>query len=118
MGFMRRLMELRPWYRMVPDQTVIIRGQGGGEDHIQCAGAEDGSFAVAYLPFGNPVWIAMEKLEGSRLKALWYNPRSGEWLYIGIYTNSGVREFAPPSNGPQEDWVLVLEDEQKNYPAV
>jgi len=117
MGHLRKLFELRPWYRMVPDQSLIAIGQGSGEDHIQAARAEDGSFLVAYLPFGNRVGIHMDKLTAPRLKAQWYDPREGTWVAIGEYTNRGIREFVPPSNGEQNDWVLVIEDQTKNYPT-
>src|SRR5206468_4159937 len=109
-------LELRPWYRMLPDQSVIAAGQGEGEDHIQAGRAEDGSFILAYLTFGHRVAIHMDKLSGKRIKAQWYDPREGTWTVIGQYSNSGVREFVPPSNGDQNDWILVLDDAQKNYP--
>src|SRR5712691_1741213 len=111
-GLMRQLFELRAWYQMVPDQSVIATGQDEGEDHIQAARAEDGSFIIAYLPHGNPVGIDLKKISGSEVKAQWYDPREGTWLPIGQHSNTGVREFAPPSTGEKDDWVVVLEDGQ------
>src|SRR5436190_6333712 len=61
-GFLRRLFELRPWYQLVPDQSVIAVGQAEGEDHIQAARAEDGSFLIAYLPTGKSITVALDKL--------------------------------------------------------
>ncbi len=116
-GYMRRLLELRPWYRMVPDQSVIAAGQGEGEDHVQAARADDGGFVLAYLPFGNPVSIHMDRITGPRVKAQWYDPRDGTFSPIGEYANTGVREFAAPSRGEQDDWVLALEDARKEYPT-
>jgi len=116
-GLMRKLFELRPWYKMVPDQSVIAAGQGEGEDHIQVARAEDGSFIIAYSTFGNPFSIRMDKNSGTKVKAQWYNPRNGTWTDIGQYSNTGVLEFNPPSSGDRNDWVLVLEDTGKNYPV-
>lgn len=115
-GIARRLFELRPWYHMVPDQTVIAEGQGEGEDHIQAARAVDGSFIVAYLTFGNPATIKMNSLTASKVKAQWYDPRQGSWQHIEEYSNTGVQKFTPPTHGDQNDWVLVLEDTEKNYP--
>jgi hypothetical protein len=116
MGVMRKLFELRPWYRMVPDQSVIAFGQGEGEDHIQAGRAADGSFIIAYSPFGHLIGVHMDKLSGKNIKAHWYDPREGTWISIGQYSNTGIREFVPPSNGAQSDWVLVLEDMDKHYP--
>ncbi|HUW83283.1 MAG TPA: glycoside hydrolase family 140 protein [Phycisphaerae bacterium] len=117
MGLMRRLIELRPWYRAVPDESVIADGQGDGEDHIQAARADDGSFLLAYLPFGHPVAIDMGKLAADRVKAHWYGPREGTWLPIGQFAGAGVQPFTPPSSGEKDDWVLVLDDAAENYPT-
>jgi hypothetical protein len=115
-GLMRRLFELRPWYKLVPDQSVIAAGQADGEDHIQAARAADGSFLVAYLPTGKPVTIAMDKLSARQIRAQWYDPRQGTWTAIGEYANSGNRKFGAPSTGENNDWVLVLEDAAKKFP--
>jgi WD40 repeat protein len=110
MGFMRRLFEQRPWYKLVPDQSVIDDGQGEGNDHVRAARAKDGSFVVAYLPTGKPVRIKTDKVSGQEVIARWYNPRKGTWIPAGRFANKGVREFAAPSRGEKEDWVLVLDD--------
>jgi hypothetical protein len=115
-GLMRRLFELRPWYKLVPDQSVIAVGQGEGEDHVRAARAGDGGFVVVYLPTGRPVSIKMDKVAGKAVKAQWYDPRKGTWLLIGEYANTGVREFTAPTRGAKEDWVLVLEDAARGYP--
>jgi hypothetical protein len=117
MGWVRKLFESRPWHRLAPDQSVIAAGQGEGEDHIQASRAEDGSFIIAYLTFGRYIAVHMDKLSGTKIKAQWYDPREGTWRLIGQYTNKGVREFVPPSNGDQNDWILVLEDMEKSYPS-
>jgi hypothetical protein len=113
-GFIRRLFEMRPWHKMVPDQSVIAGGQGEGEDHVQAARAADGSFVIAYLPTGNPVSIHLDKLSGEKVHARWYDPREGSWRPApagsGQYRNTGVQEFVSPSQGEKSDWVLVLED--------
>jgi hypothetical protein len=114
-GLMRRLFELRPWYEMVPDQSVIASGQAEGEDHVQAARAKDGSFLVAYVPTGKPLEVRMDKLSGKEAKAHWYDPRKGAWTSIGQYANTGVREFVPPSRGDESDWVLVIDDAAKKY---
>jgi hypothetical protein len=116
MGYMRRLLELRPWYRLVPDQSLIMAGQGEGEDHVQAALAEDGSFALAYLPFGHVVIAKTSRISGSSVKAQWFNPRDGSFTQIGRYSNRDMCEFVPPSNGDDNDWVLVLEDASKDLP--
>ena len=116
-GFMRRLFELRSWYKLVPDQSVVASGFGDGEDHVQAARAEDGSFLIAYLPQGHVVGIHMAKISGKKIKARWYDPREGTWREIGEYANSGTHEFVAPSQGDRSDWILVLDDAEKGYPT-
>jgi hypothetical protein len=116
-GLMRQLFERRPWYKLVPDQSVIVSGQGDGEDHIQAARADDGSFALAYLPHGGKIGIHMDKQAGKQVKALWYDPRTAKWHEIGEYPNVGTREFVAPTKGDRDDWVLVLDNTTKGYPT-
>jgi hypothetical protein len=118
MSHLRKLLELRPWHAMVPDQSVIFAGQGEGEDHIQAARAGDGSFVLAYLPFGQTVVMHMAKIAGSPVRAQWYNPRAGTFTQIAEYPNTpDLREFVAPTMGEGNDWVLVLEDANRNYPV-
>ena len=112
-GLMRRLFEMRPWYKLVPDPSVVASGQDEGEEHVQAARAEDGSFVLAYLPQGRPVGIRMDKISARSVRASWYDPREGTWREIGEYSNAGTREFAAPSQGPQSDWVLVLDAKER-----
>src|SRR5262249_57393121 len=96
-----RLFELRPWYRLVPDQSVLASDEGNGTDRIVAARAEDGSFVMAYLPTGQPVGLKMDKLSGKSVKARWYDPREGTWREIGEDPNNGAREiFAPGPRAP------------------
>jgi hypothetical protein len=116
-GYMRRLFELRPWYKLVPDQSVLASGQGEQDDHVQAARAEDRSFLIAYLPRGHAVSIHLDQIAGKKVKARWYDPRAGTWREIGEYANTGTREFVAPSQGARSDWVLVLDDAAKGYPT-
>jgi hypothetical protein len=115
-GLMRRLFELRPWHKLVPDQSLLAAQSAEDADHVRAARAEDGSFALVYLPTGKPVSIQMHKLTGKKIVARWYDPRDGTWRDAGEHANTGVREFAAPTQGAQSDWLLVLDDATKGYP--
>jgi hypothetical protein len=117
MGLMRRLFELRPWHQLVPDQSVIAKGQGNGIDHVQAARAEDGSFLVVYVPTGKPLGLQLGKLTVKEVKAQWYDPRKGTWVAAGRFPNTAVQKFVPPSSGAKNDWVLVVEDGAVNLPT-
>ncbi len=117
MGFMRKLFESRPFLKMVPDQEVLAKVFGQNKNMIRAARGEDGSFAIIYTPYGNPVHINLKKLSGDEISGFWYNPREGTSLPIESFKNSkNIKAFVPPSGGQMTDWVLVLDDKQKNYP--
>ncbi len=60
----------------------------------------------------------MEVIKATKVKAWWFNPRDGKAAAIGTFDNKGRREFAPPTPGELLDWVLVLDDAAKKYPAL
>ena len=117
MGMVGELFESRPWQKLRPDQGLVVAGQGQGEDHIQAACAEDGSFLFAYLTFGNPITVDITRIAGAPVRAHWFDPRRGTWSAIGEYPNTGKQEFVPPHSGGVWDWVLVLDEAVKAYPA-
>ncbi len=117
MGIMCRLFELRPWYQLVPDQSLLAGCEGTGEDHIQAARAADGSFALTYTPRGKPFTVDLAVLRARSILARWYDPKNGEWIAIEEFHGKKNQTFTPPSRGDQDDWVLVLEDAVRNYPT-
>ncbi len=108
MGHLRRLLERHAWQLLEPDLAIVADGQGLGEAHIQSARAADGSFALAYLPFGHRMSAALHRLRGPRVEASWFDPRSGASDSIGTYPADGEQAFQPPTTGPTDDWVLEL----------
>ena len=117
MGIMRRLFESRRWQKLEPDQSIIVAGQRRGENHVQAARASDGEFLFVYIPRGSKLTIDMTKIKGRQAIAYWFNPRDGQATMIGAFPCRGKREFSPPSHGVGNDWVLVLDDAQTNFPV-
>lgn len=103
---------------LVPDQSAIYGTNRRDSTHIRAAVASDGSFLVAFVAIGQPVNIVMNKIAGQKIKAWWYSPRDGKATEIGEFDNQGIETFVPPSSGIDNDWILVLDDLSKNYPAV
>ena len=97
---------------------MIVAGQGTGADHVQATSSEDGSYAFVYVPTGRQaVTIATHIIFGNMVRAWWYDPREGTAAAIGEFANTREREFTPPSSGRGHDWVLVLDDAARNFPA-
>ncbi|HWS90425.1 MAG TPA: glycoside hydrolase family 140 protein [Pyrinomonadaceae bacterium] len=117
MGHLRRLFESRPFDRLVPDQTMLPGGPVEGPAHRRAARAADGSFALIYMPEGGPLPFVAVKLGGKFVRAYWYNPRDGTAEPAGRFPGGRRARFgAPPTGGRGQDWVLVLDDESRNFP--
>lgn len=107
-GYMRRLFEQFAWEKLVPDQSLIVSENAEGEDHVQAAIANDGSFAILYIPTGKPVMIRQGRLPCDEIEAKWYNPRIDAEIRIGRIAYTMRIKFGFPSMGDKEDWVLIL----------
>lgn len=123
MGYGRRLMESRPFLNRVPDDSVIVPADppssvpGAGLKRFVATRDQAGTFAMVYVPTGRSFKVRMDKISGGKVKAWWFNPRDGKARLIGQFPNTGEREFTSPDRGENLDWVLVLDDASKNYPA-
>jgi hypothetical protein len=123
MQYGRWLMESRPFLTRIPDDSIIATNRvptsipGTGRYHFVATRDVDGTYAMIYAPIGRPFIVRMNAIKGSKVKAWWFNPRDGNATAIGEYENSGEREFVSPDKGEMMDWVLVLDDASKKYPA-
>lgn len=117
MGYMRQLFESRPFLEMVPDQSVLTNVYGQDKRTIRAARGADSSFVLVYSSYGAPIHLRLEKLAADTLSGYWYNPREGKSSLIPPFANTRkTKAFVPPSSGDRTDWVLVLDDPEKNYP--
>ncbi|HEU5077592.1 MAG TPA: glycoside hydrolase family 140 protein [Opitutaceae bacterium] len=122
MQFARWLFQSRPFAR-VPDQELVVPREpnaawpGAGRYRFAGTRAEDGSYAMIYVPAGRKFSVRLDKISGTTLRAWWYNPRDGHAESLGEINKSAEKEFTPPSLGEALDWILVLDDAAKNYPA-
>ena len=114
MKYLRYLIESRPMLDRVPDQTIISNAMGAN-DHIQATRGKD--YLFIYSSQGKPVTVNMGKISGNKVLAYWYNPKNGEAKEAGSFDNKGQQIFTPASSGYGTDWVLVIDDVSKNYPA-
>ena len=116
MQYLRALMESRPFLTRIPDQSLIVGAAGDGARHVHATRDASGSYAMLYVPTaGQTVTADTSKLSGKRLRAWWYDPRTGAARAAkGDFPVGGRLQFTSPSEGP--DWVLVLDDAAKRYP--
>jgi hypothetical protein len=105
--YLRGLMESRPYFDRIPDQSLLAAGPVPGKLHAQATRDAQGRYAFVYLPESDPVEISLDRLAGPRVTAQWYDPRNGEWRPAGEGKAQGTVLYVPPAEGP--DWVLVLD---------
>jgi hypothetical protein len=119
----RALVESRPFLARVPDPTLVVTGRvassqpGAGRYVFAATRDEAGTYAFVYAPVGRTFSVRMSAIAGRVVKAWWFNPRTGEATALGTFDNTGERSFTPPDRGELTDWVLVLDDASRNYPA-
>jgi hypothetical protein len=119
----RALMESRPFLTRIPDDSIIVTDRvptsvpGAGRYRFAATRDVEGTYAMVYAPIGRGFAVRMDVIKGTKVKAWWFNPRDGHAVAIGTFDNKGEREFMPPDRGEMIDWVLVLDDAAKNFPA-
>lgn len=117
-GYMRALFESRPWWLLRHDQALLQSGPNTGGKEIIVAQASDGSYLLAYTPYGSGFTLSLTGLAATHLHAWWFNPRDNTYVDVGEIESQSERVFDPPSDERRgNDWVLVLDDTDAHYPA-
>lgn len=67
-----------------------------------------------------PITVNMGKVADKKIRAAWFDPRTGKATTIGEFGNKGWQTFAPPyvwSPVPDHrtDIVLILEDAERQF---
>ncbi|WP_232065290.1 putative collagen-binding domain-containing protein [Rhodocytophaga rosea] len=101
------------WEKLVPDTANLVavagRGNFAENNYATTAIAQDGSFAISYLPSQANISINLARLKGKQVQASWFDPRTGERKIIGRYTPQKTVSFNSPT---KDDWVLVIDQIQ------
>jgi len=88
------------------DQTLVINS---GPRYERLAAAHGENYALVYTYTGKNIQVRMGKIAGKKVKASWYDPRTGKYTDAGTFTNTGTRVFDPPGNVMAgNDWILLL----------
>lgn len=110
--YLRQLIEARPLFERVPDQSLITDALNAN-DRIQATRGKD--YAFVYSAQGKKFTLNPTNISGRELVAHWYNPRNGEVKEAGKYFKKTKLDFTPPTSGYGQDWVLIVDDASKNY---
>lgn len=111
-GPFRRLMEAYHTARRVPDQSVVVGGEGSVDNDTYTAVTRDrdGRYLLAYSSDGGSFQLDTRVLAATTIRARWFDPRNGRFQWIGFLDRSARQLFDPPGRpGPGNDAVLVLD---------
>ncbi|BDI30491.1 hypothetical protein CCAX7_25420 [Capsulimonas corticalis] len=116
-GILRSLIESRPYLTRIPAQPLLASDTSIGTDHIQATQDSHGRYALIYSASGRPFRVHLDRLSGEKKTMHWFDPRTGAARFGGDVPRQNVKEFTPPSSGPGNDWVLVLDDASCAFPS-
>lgn len=109
-GYMRHFFERIAWQKLEPQPGLVKKGPNVNGMDILAAMASDGSFLIAYSPYGAEMTLDLKMLRSELLKARWYNPRNDTYILINEIVKSEAVVFNPPADpGRGNDWVLLVE---------
>jgi hypothetical protein len=122
MRYLKALMLSRPFLTRIPDQRVIRSDLNWGLGYVQATrdgtvGKSDSTYVMVYFPQHQKVLLDVGKIAAKTLRGWWFNPRDGQAGQPREFANAGMMEFQPPTAVEGEDWVLVVDDAGKDYPA-
>ena len=107
MRYVKQLRCSRDFFSLQPSQALLPENFSG-MGHM--AAAKGDGYAYVYSPLGMPFAVQLGALgTDGPIRALWFDPRTGEETVFGILPGKGQTHVAPPTQGKGCDWVLVLE---------
>lgn len=113
----KNLMLSRPFFSRIPDNSFVYELYDKA-DHITATRDIDRTYAFIYTESGRPIHLDLTVVgKGKKVKAWWYDPRSGKAFLIGLLDRVKDYTFVAPTEGPVNDWVLVLDAPEAHYPA-
>lgn len=119
----RALIESRPFLTRVPAPEIIVDGRvptsvpGAGRYRFVATRDSGGRYAMVYAPTSRPFTVQAGAVRDARVRAWWFDPRTGRATAIGVVDGGAPATFTPPASGESLDWVLVLDAESARYPA-
>lgn len=107
MQFLSKLILSKPYLERVADESMVV-DNGSRYDYV--AATRGREYAFLYTSNGRDFSVNAQVLKSKKLKACWYDPKTGNIQDIGVLENKDTLSFNPPGekmNG--NDWVLILE---------
>lgn len=114
-GFLRKLIESRPSLGRIPDNSIILEGQGDkGEKAIAFRDA-DSTYLMAYFPVAKEFQLSTDGIKSDNIRIWLYNPALGKAISFGTIQNLGTFRGGVTTKGKEQDLVVIVEDASKNF---
>ena len=104
--FRQIFTSLPRWWRLMPDESLILEGAGAGFARSMAARDAAGCWLLAYLGGPSTIRLNTAGLAGSAMEASWINPADG----VRLPATNGIADDMPSFTLPRgwEDGVLLL----------
>jgi hypothetical protein len=117
MSLLRSIAGSRPWWKMIPDQSLFESGVNSGRTLNAALRSVDGQHAMIYLSTQCHALINVDKIEARDAKATLINPATGEERGAGTHATGSYTGAVFPRRtsvwfsvpGHWEDAVLILD---------
>lgn len=108
MIYLKNLMLSRSYLDRVPDQSMIV---DNGLRYNRAAATRGNGYVMIYTYTGAPIKVDMAKVNFTKYKVSWFNPRNGEFTEVGKFEEKSVIKVFKPAGEVKDgnDWVLVID---------
>jgi hypothetical protein len=103
-GCFKNILTARPWWKLVPDQSLFATGVGSERTLNAAARSEDDQWALVYLSSQCTVRLHLDKIGAREVQATWINPQTGEEQDAGKYL-TGNRQGTIFPQGQQQSFT-------------
>jgi hypothetical protein len=108
-GYLKKLIESFSPLQRIPDQSILVKGQGEKGEYISAFRDARGFHCMVYLPVGKEISLDLSFFSTQDIQATWFDPKTGEFVGEKIFQKSNLMSFTPPTKGVGNDWVLIVE---------
>ncbi|PJB43962.1 MAG: hypothetical protein CO108_09330 [Deltaproteobacteria bacterium CG_4_9_14_3_um_filter_63_12] len=115
MGYLRALFEGRPFRGRTAQPELVVGQPSAPAQHVSVT-MEDDHWLFAYFPEGGEATLDVSLLSSPEVDGYWYSPRTGAYWELQRHSGENTRTYTPPTSGPGNDWVLVLDAPEYRYP--
>ncbi len=114
-GYLKTLIESRPCLHRVPDTSIVVKGQGIKADYITAFRDSAGRYLMVYIPEGKTITVNTAFIASKKIKATWFDPKTGHAGKSSLLSNRQQTDFTPPATGKGNDWVLIIDHPQEKF---